>query len=148
MSRSRLNLLLAFLVVFVGFGSACSTGAGRYAGTLPNSRFFEMQRFYVQKAPQDERGIHVMIRDELRRIGLRADAGEGEPKGSYDAVITYADRWSWDLSTYCSQLTLYVRDTRTGFITATGWSYRPSIARKTAAGHARVIVSEWFGSPR
>jgi hypothetical protein len=142
MKRSR---RLVFTLTFAVLASACSTGAGRYAGTLPGSRFHEMKRFYVQKASEDDRGLHEIIRDEMVRIGIDADAGEGEPAGEYDAVVTYIDRWSWDVTTFCMQLTIYVRDTRTGFITATGWSYRPSIARKTPAGHARLIVAEWFG---
>jgi hypothetical protein len=38
-----------------------------------------------------------------------------------------------------------VRDAQTGFVIATGSSYRPSLVRKTPAGHARLIVQEIFG---
>ena len=112
---------------------------------LPGSRFHEMKRFYVQQSPGDERGLHEVVRDEMRRLGLDVDAGAGPPTEEYDAVVTYIDRWSWDMATFCMQLTLYVRDTETGYVTATGWSYRPSIVRKTPAGHARLILTEWFG---
>jgi hypothetical protein len=137
--RTAALLGLASLVV------ACSTGAGRYAGTLPGTRLFEMHRFWVEQAPSDERGLHLVVRDELRRLGFEAEAGAGPPPGEVDGVVTYVDRWTWDITTYCIQLTLYVRDTETGYITATGWSYRPSIVRKTPAGHARLILAEWFG---
>jgi hypothetical protein len=109
MKRSR---RLVFTLTFAVLASACSTGAGRYAGTLPGSRFHEMKRFYVQKASEDDRGLHEIIRDEMVRIGIDADAGEGEPAGEYDAVVTYIDRWSWDVTTFCMQLTIYVRGSR------------------------------------
>ena len=132
---------LALLLVLAG----CTSGAARFAEPLPGSRLAEMRRFYVQHQPDDPREIHLAIREELRALGLQADAGEGRQTGDYDAVVSYVDRYVWDVSMYCIQLTIYIRDTRTGYITATGWSWRPSIVRKTPQGHARLILSELFG---
>jgi hypothetical protein len=100
----------------------------------------------VQHRDGDNRDIHVAIRDELRRLGLDADAGALAPPdpSRYDAVVTYIDRYMWDMTMYCIRLTLYVRDTRTGYITATGSSWRPSLIRKTPAGHARLVLAELF----
>jgi hypothetical protein len=138
--------ILCAAIVLSCFAAGCSTGAGRYAGTLPASRLHEMRRFYVQQAANDDRELHLVIRDELRRRGLEAEAGSLEAPAETDGIVTYTDRWSWDITTFCTQITLYVRDPRTGYITATGWSYRPSIARKTPAGHVRLILAEWFGA--
>ena len=135
--------VLLFLLVASGFG--CASGAARFAEPLPGSRLFEMQSFYVQHQPDDPRDIHLDIREELRAFGKTVDAGKGPPTGEYDAVITYVDRYVWDITMFCAQLTVYVRDTRTGFITATGWSWRPSTVRKTPKGHARLIFTEMFG---
>ena len=49
------------------------------------------------------------------------------------------------LGLFFATVTVYFRDTRTGFITATGWSWRPSMVRKTPQGHARLIFAELFG---
>jgi len=123
----------------------CASGAARFAGELPGSRLSEMRRFYIERQPEDPRDIHLAIQQELRALGLEADAGEGPARGDYDAIVTYADRYIWDVTMFCLQLTIYVRDTRTGFVTATGWSWRPSMVRKTPQGHARLIFSELFG---
>lgn len=139
-SVARLVALLA-LASLLG----CASGAGRYAGTLPGSRLGEMQRFYVQHQPEDPRDIHLAIQEELRALGFAVDAGKGAPEGEYDAIVTYRDRYLWDFTMFCLQLTLYVTDTRTGFVTATGWSWRPSAVRKTPQGHARIILAELFG---
>ena len=50
------------------------------------------------------------------------------------------------MSPYCMQLTLYVRDTKTGWITAVGSSWRPSLERKTPAGHAKLLLTELLGA--
>lgn len=136
----QLGLLLA-LVLCVG----CTSGAARYAGELPGSRFSEMRSFYVQHQEGDPRDIHLDIQEELRAYGVTVDAGKGPPTGEYDAIVTYLDRYVWDMTMYCIQLTVYILDTETGYITATGWSWRPSTVRKTPKGHARLIFSELFG---
>jgi hypothetical protein len=136
---------LALLWALAGCLSGCASGAASFAEPLPGSRLSEMHRFYVQHQPNDPRDIHLAIQSELRAFGVQADAGEGPPTGDYDAVVSYVDRYVWDMSMYCLQLTIYIRDTRTGYITATGWSWRPSIVRKTPQGHARLILSKLFG---
>jgi hypothetical protein len=134
-------VILSVLVLCIG----CASGAARFAGELPASRLSEMKRFYVQHQPRDSRNIHLAIREELQAFGFEVDAGRGEPAGEYDAIVTYVDRYVWDMTMYCLQLTVYLHDTRTGYITATGWSRRPSLVRKTPKGHARLILSELFG---
>ena len=133
------TLLLSFLLL------GCASGAAHYAGELPGSRLSEMRRFYVQHQEDDSRDIHLEIQQEMRAFGLDVDAGKGPPTGEYDAILTYADRYIWDVTMFCIQLTVYIHDTRTGYVTATGWSWRPSTVRKTPQGHARLIFSEMFG---
>jgi hypothetical protein len=138
------RIAFSSLVLFALVG--CASGAARFAEPLPGSRLSEMRRFYVQHQPNDPRDIHLLIQQELRALGMEADAGAEAPNGAdYDAIVTYLDRYIWDMSMYCLQLTLYFRDTRTGYVTATGWSFRPSMVRKTPQGHAHLILTELFG---
>jgi hypothetical protein len=135
------TLLLSVLLLGLG----CTSGAAHYAGELPGSRLSEMRRFYVQHHEGDSRDVHLAIQEEMRAFGLDVDAGKGPPTGEYDAIVTYADRYTWDVTMFCIRLTVYIQDTETGYITATGWSWRPSTVRKTPKGHARLIFSELFG---
>ena len=142
MDTRRLPLAIAALWILA---SGCTSGAARFAEPLPGSRLGEMKRFYVQHQEGDPRDIHLDIRDELRHFGFEVDAGSGAPSGDYDAIVTYRDRYVWDMTMFCERLTVYFTDTSTGFITATGWSWRPSTVRKTPKGHARLIFTELFG---
>jgi len=145
--RQRQKALTLLLALGLLCQFACASGAARYGGELPGSRLSEMKRFYVQHHEGDSRDIHLAIQEELQSQGFHVDAGKGEARGEYDAIVTYVDRYLWDWSMYCISLTLYVRDTQTGYITATGWSWRPSTVRKTPQGHARIIFTEIFGEP-
>lgn len=140
----KIGLRLCLLSLFL-FSQGCASGAARYAGELPGSRLGEMRTFYVQHQEGDPRDIHLAIADELRTFGVDVDAGKGAPKGDYDGIVTYVDRYTWDMTMYCIQLTLYIQDTQTGYVTATGWSWRPTTVRKTPKGHARIILGELFG---
>ncbi|MGH0029111.1 MAG: hypothetical protein ACQGVC_04940 [Myxococcota bacterium] len=94
--------------------------------------------------PRGELHAREAILRARQALGFQADAGPA-PADDYDGVITYVDRYVWDVTMFCQQLTLYVRDPETGYITATGWSWRPSVVRKTPQGHARLILAELFG---
>ncbi len=137
------SVLLAALILL----PACETPVYDVAIALPGSRIESMQSFYVVHRGGDRRNIERDIAAQLEALGFEATTGAAEPTdpGAYDAVVTYVDRHRWDVTTYCTQLTLYIRDTRTGFITATGSSWRPSLMRRTPGEHAEILLTELLG---
>lgn len=141
----QLRLVLALsMTILAGCGTS---GAQHHTTVLPGNRIDSLKSFYVVHREGDPRGIEQDIAQQLVELGFEATAGLAEPSdpSEYDAVVTYIDRYMWDMSMYCLQLTIYVRDTRTGFIGATGSSWRPSMVRKTPAGHARILLTELLG---
>lgn len=144
--RARACSAIACAAVALVLAAGCAgSGAHSSATTLPGAHLAGMQRFYVQHQSQDKRHIEVEIQRILTGLGFHADVGEAPPPvGEYDAWVTYIDRYMWDMTMYCLQLTIYVRDTRTGYVVSTGSSYRPSLVRKTPAGHAKLILTELF----
>lgn len=136
--------VLPLLAATLGIAACAPTSLS--GTTLPGSALSSFQRYYVEHRVGDNRDIHIAIRDELRRLGLEAVAGGGpaEDPSRYDAIVTYVDRYAWDMTMYCIRLTLYIRDARTGYITATGSSWRPSVVRKTPQGHARLVLADLF----
>lgn len=117
---------------------------------LPGSEVASMQRFLVVHRDGDPRHIENDIRDQLEAFGRQAEAVVDLPDdlSSYDAVVTYVDRYWWDITLYCIQLTLYFRDTRTGYVMATGSSRRGSLYRKTPSGHAALVLGDLFEKRR
>ena len=141
----RLPLLLLLTLLTIG----CVGPDARYHTTkLPGNRVEAMKSFYVVNREGDRRNIEHAIAEQFIALGYEATSGASPPNdpSQYDAVVTYIERYTWDMSPYCIQLTLYLEDTRTGYITATGSSWRPSIIRKTPAGHAKLLLTELLGA--
>lgn len=95
-----------------------------------NANFKAGEKFYVDKLPADERGVDSLIVQNLRDRGLQAMSG---PAGQADAqanyVLSYEDRWAWDMTMYMYRLTIKIYN-RQGSLLASGESMRPSIERK------------------
>jgi hypothetical protein len=126
--------------------TGCATQQNLHAQALPGAgtRVRALERVYVEAHAEDTRGVHQVIRNVISGAGIEADSGPAPAPEGYDAVVTYLDRYQWDITTYCIQLTIYVRDAQTGFVIGTGSSFATSIVRKSPAEHARTIVAGIF----
>ena len=117
-------LLLAFMTLW--FASGCSN---RATATLkPGVNLSAIKSYYVVHQPKDTHSIHELIRERLTRDGLNATAGPELAQGKYkaDSIITYVDRWMWDMTLHLSELTVTLRDAMNGYPLAVGNSYHTS----------------------
>ena len=111
----------------------------------PSADIKSLQTFYVAKLPSDERGIDVMIENELNAIGKYATSGsDPKPSSPVDAVVTYEDKWMWDITMYMIELEIDLRDPETNYEFATGRSYRTSLARKKPEEMVTEVLSKIF----
>lgn len=83
--------------------------------------------FVVQHQPADGRGLDETIVSALRAHGLEALSGRYADAES-EFVVTYIDRWYWDMRTYLIDLRIDVREADTGKLVATARSYQSSLA--------------------
>ena len=112
-------------------GLAASGCINRATATLaPGAGFSHVNTFYVVHQPRDKEKLHQMISDNLSMKGYRSTAGPELPPESYktDAIITYVDKWMWDITLYLLELTVTVREP-TGQPLAVGNSYHTSMTR-------------------
>jgi len=101
-----------------------------------------LQRFYVVKLSADNRGIQHLIVNKLNSMGKTAVAGTNpNPASPVDAVVTYEDKWMWDITMYMLELRIGIRDPETNYKFASGHSYRTSLVRKSP----EEMVSEVLG---
>ncbi len=76
----------------------------------PNVELTGLKTFYVQKLPADNRGIEKKIADKLNSLGYSASSGiSNKPEQPVDAIVTYTDRWMWDITMYMLELNVYFR---------------------------------------
>lgn len=61
-----------------------------------------------------------------------------------DALVTYQDKWMWDITMYMLQLSIQIRDGKDRTVLATGQSFRPSLVRKSPEGMVNEVLGEIF----
>ena len=141
----RLALLPALLGA-LWFASGC---ANRATATLtPGADLSRVKTFYVVHQPKDSYGIHNLIKDKLVKGGFTATAGPELPRPSYkaDSVITYVDRWMWDITMYLLELTVTLRDPSNDFPLATGNSFHTSLTRKSPEEMVDEVLTNIFNT--
>jgi hypothetical protein len=78
-------------------------------------------------------------------MGFKSSYGVNDtPASPVDAIITYQDRWMWDITMYMIQLDVQVRDGQTRAVLANGRSFRPSLQRKSPEGMVEEVLLDIF----
>ncbi len=121
------------LLALVALGLMLAGCVNQEGATLtPGADLRRLRSFHVVKFQPDNRGIERLIADDLRRRGLSATSGEEAARPpEVDALVTYSDRWAWDITMYMLSLDITLRDARTGFPLAVGRSLHTSLTRQS-----------------
>ena len=108
---------------------ACAT---MQASKAPSADLSKIKTVYVQKLEGDGYNVYQVITDQLNVMGFNATTGaSADPPEPVDAIVTYVDRWMWDITMYMIRLNIQVRDGKTRAILASSESYRPSLQRRS-----------------
>lgn len=114
----------------------------------PDADMSKIRTLYVVKAPSDGRGIELLIKNNLGKRGFDATTGPELPQGSYqaDAVVSYVDRWMWDMRMYMLELTITFRNPTSNYPLATGNSFHTSLTSKSPEEMVDEVLSNIFNS--
>jgi hypothetical protein len=135
-------ILSIMLMGVVGYLSGCANLSSRIS---PNTDLTKYETYYVVRHARDKRHIDEIVRDEMQVLGLKAQSGVLESKpADVDVIVTYEDRWMWDITNYMISLTIYFKDAHSNELLATGQSYRPSLVRKPPDVMARETLESIF----
>ena len=144
MKRMRILVLLVPVILAL---TACAESLT--AKRMPGADLSPLKTVYVQKLPADERGIDLLIANQLTRMGFAAVSGTSEtPSSPVDAVVTYQDRWRWDITMYMWQLNVQIRDGQTRMRLATGQAMHTSLVRKSPEEMVEEVLAEIFKGER
>jgi len=109
----------------------------------PSLNLEEMSSFYVQRLPADTRGVGKLIAAELLSLGKEASHGDTSTVDpDVDAIVTYVDKWMWDITMYMIELRVEIRDPDTQYILASGQSFRTSLVRKSPEEMVKEVIAE------
>jgi len=119
--------------------AGCATNKAAHA---PDADLHKLKTFYVARLPADENGVEKLIAKRLNVLGYQCSSGDAQtPSTPVDAIVTYQDRWMWDITMYMIKLDIQIHDGATGAILANGEVVRPSLQRKSPEG----MVEETLG---
>lgn len=136
--------LAAVMAVLASLTTGC---ANRAIGSVnPSTDLSALKTMYVKPYPSDNSGVDMEIADKLRSKGVTVTTGSVMPPGEFDAIVTYVDKWTWDITMYMLELTITLRDPKTEAPLATGNSYHTSLTRKSQAEMVDEVVSNIYGS--
>jgi hypothetical protein len=86
--------------------------------------------FYVERFGPDNRGLEKTIADKLSLRGYTVNVGEeGLAPPETTVLVTYVDKWMWDITMYMIELTVTFRDPETRAAIGSGNSYHTSLTR-------------------
>jgi len=143
MAKALRNFILYFFLAALVTGCASSLTVDKD----PSIQLSTYDTFYIVHQPKDKRGVEKLIAAELTIMGKTATSGAApEDPEAYDALVTYVDKWSWDITTYMLELKVELRDPRTNYVIANGHSHRTSLKRKSPEGMVKEVLTHMFST--
>ena len=134
--------IFLFLIVFLMTG--CAKVVIK-SDSDPNFDLTSLNTFYVQKFSPDKRGLEKIIVNKLNEFGFQATSGvDAVPPYPVDALVTYKDRWMWDITNYMLEIQIELRNPESNFMFASGKSYRTSLARKSPGEMIDEVFRDLF----
>jgi len=135
-------LLLAALTTVAATTTGCAIN--RATATVdPSVNLGSLKAMHVAKQPKDDNGINVLIAEKLRSRGYSVTTGSEKPS-ALDAVVTYIDRWRWDITMYMLELTITIRDPGSDYPLASGKSYHTSLTRMSPSEMVDEVLNNIF----
>ncbi|WP_339089100.1 hypothetical protein [Variovorax paradoxus] len=124
------------------FTSGCAVN--RATATVdPSANLDKLRVVQVKQLEGEDGTIHKLIAGNLRKRGLQVTE-DSKSAEQVDAVVTYVDKWMWDLSMYLLELTVTVRDPKSDFPLATGNSFHTSLTRLSPQEMVDEVVGNIF----
>ena len=136
--KNKLGLIIVLLSIF-SLLQGCAIN--RATATVDQATDLStLKVFYVKKYSEDTRDTNVLIENKLEGMGFEVSESETD----VDAIVTYVDKWWWDITMYMIELTIALRDPKTDFPLATGNSYHTSLTRESPEAMVGEVLTNIF----
>ncbi len=127
---------------------ALTTGcANRATATLsPGADLSRIKSFYLIPGTEDKDN-YLLIKANLEKRGYSVTTGPEMPLPyKSDAVVTYVDKWMWDITMYMLELTITFRDATNNHPLAVGNSLHTSLTRKSPEEMVDEVLTNIFNT--
>jgi hypothetical protein len=134
------------LVAVLGLAASVLSGCAvnRATATVdPSADLRSKKTMHVVKLEEDGYDVNELITEKLRSMGYTVTTSKDKP-AEVDAIVTYWDKWVWDITMYLLELTVTIRDPKNDFPLATGNSFHTSLTRKSPTEMVDEVVNNIF----
>jgi hypothetical protein len=142
MQKLKLLALVVFSVTLLGV-TGCSSK--KNATLMPGANLGVIKNYYVVHYSSDNSKVNELIRDNLIARGYQATTGDAHATpADVDAVLTYQDKWMWDMTMYMLQLDMQIRNPKTDIPMATGMAMHTSLCRRSPKEMVKEVLDEIY----
>lgn len=134
--------LLALVGLVVTLSTGCAVNRAT-ANVDPSANLSSLKTMYVKRVTEDD-NTYKLVADKLRTKGVTVSTGTEAAPSGVDAVVTYIDKWMWDITMYMLELTITIRDPKTDFPLATGNSFHTSLTRLSPTEMVNEVVDNIY----
>lgn len=137
-------ILYGGILILTFFSTGCSVNRAT-ADLTPGIELSKDSAYFVVKPATDNRATNEIIARQLSGLGYPATTGPESdiPEGT-DTLVTYIDRWQWDITMYMLELTIMMADAKTDFTLASGNSFHTSLTRKSPEEMVAEVLGNIF----
>ena len=140
MLMRRVGALVAIVLLVLVQGCAVNRAT---ATVDPSANLPALKRVHVVQLQEDGYNVNQTIADKLNAMGIVATTSK-EKRTDVDAIVTYWDKWFWDMTMYLLELTIVFRDPATDFPLATGNSMHTSLTRLSQKEMVDEVIGNIF----
>lgn len=134
-------------LLLIGLLATTSGCANRATASLtPGADLSKIKSFYLIPGAEDKDN-YLLIKANLEKRGYSVTTGpEMLPPYKTDAVVTYVDKWMWDITMYMLELTITFRDPNNNSPLAVGNSLHSSLTRKSPEEMVDEVLTNIFNA--
>jgi hypothetical protein len=140
MKRLLGPLLLTALLALTLPGCAVNRAT---ATVDPSADLSALRTMHVVRLEEDGYDVNVLIADKLTAMGYQVTTSTSH-RTDVDAIVTYWDKWMWDITMYLLELTITIRDPKSDYPLATGNSMHTSLTRKSPPAMVDEVLGNIF----
>jgi hypothetical protein len=141
----RLAAIL-FIVGFMFLTSGCAVNRAT-ASLTKGADISNAKSYYVVQDTKNNPHIDDLIKANLTKRGFEVTTGPEMPLPyKSDVVVSYVDKWMWDMAMYLLELTINFRDPANNFPMAVGNSLHTSLTRKSPEEMVDEVLTNIFAA--
>ena len=125
--------IIAAACVLVALAGTTGCAVNRAEATLmADADLSKVKTLYIVHSDASKHDVDMSLKTAFEKRGYVVTTGPAHPLPyTQDAVVTYIDKWMWDMTMYMIELTVTVRSPSNEFPLATAHSMHTSLTRKS-----------------